>query len=263
MFLLLICPWLYVLSLVAFLIVTCVFFRQLLTYCSLITGDCNNNVSCLNIVLTDCSMLLLVWLIMACVFFRQFLLYCSQFFPCLKSRVIVFDKWWQLRPLVIFITKQRKSEALQIYITPQILLNLHKPCQKTRNICITFVQCWTNVEAVCPTLYKCHTNVSCLLWCLGGTLIYDAGFIIRIKIIVVNSLLALPYKRDNTSSVYRHLRFKGWFLPLWQVTSGICHFDKWQIPPFKSKEKLFRFDKMEVNDFEILLIGVTFYRLNV
>ena len=31
--------------------------------------------------------------------------------------------------------------------------------QQTQNICITFVQCWTNVE----TLYKCYANVLCLL----------------------------------------------------------------------------------------------------
>ena len=35
--------------------------------------------------------------------------------------------------------------------------------QQTQNICITFVQCWTNVEAVGLTLYKCYTNVLCLL----------------------------------------------------------------------------------------------------
>ena len=27
--------------------------------------------------------------------------------------------------------------------------------QKTQDICITFVQCWTNVEDVRPALYKC------------------------------------------------------------------------------------------------------------
>ena len=31
------------------------------------------------------------------------------------------------------------------------------------NICITFVQCWTNVEYVGPTLYKCYTKKLCLL----------------------------------------------------------------------------------------------------
>ena len=35
--------------------------------------------------------------------------------------------------------------------------------QQTQNICITFIQCWTNVEDVGPALYKCYTNVLCLL----------------------------------------------------------------------------------------------------
>ena len=34
---------------------------------------------------------------------------------------------------------------------------------KHKIICITFVQCWTNVEDVGPTLYKCYTNVLCML----------------------------------------------------------------------------------------------------
>ena len=34
---------------------------------------------------------------------------------------------------------------------------------KRKTICITFVQCWTNVKDVGPTLYKCYTNVLCLL----------------------------------------------------------------------------------------------------
>ena len=29
---------------------------------------------------------------------------------------------------------------------------------KQKNICITFVQCWSNVSAVGPTLYKCYTK---------------------------------------------------------------------------------------------------------
>ena len=33
---------------------------------------------------------------------------------------------------------------------------------QTLDICITFVQCWTNVEDVGPTLYKCYANVLCL-----------------------------------------------------------------------------------------------------
>ena len=33
----------------------------------------------------------------------------------------------------------------------------------TKNFCITFVQCWSNVEDVGPTLYKCYTKVLCFL----------------------------------------------------------------------------------------------------
>ena len=35
--------------------------------------------------------------------------------------------------------------------------------QQTQNICITFMQCWSNVEDVEPELYKCYTNVLCVL----------------------------------------------------------------------------------------------------
>ena len=35
--------------------------------------------------------------------------------------------------------------------------------QQTQNICITFKQCWANVEDVGPTLYEFYTNVLCLL----------------------------------------------------------------------------------------------------
>ena len=37
--------------------------------------------------------------------------------------------------------------------------------QLTQNICITFIQCWTNVEDVGPTLYKCYTNVCWVYRC--------------------------------------------------------------------------------------------------
>ena len=36
-------------------------------------------------------------------------------------------------------------------------------------MCVTFVQCWSNVEDVGPTLYKYYTNVLCLL----GMLVYS------------------------------------------------------------------------------------------
>ena len=31
--------------------------------------------------------------------------------------------------------------------------------RKTQKKCITFVECWTNIEDVGPTLYTCYTNV--------------------------------------------------------------------------------------------------------
>ena len=42
--------------------------------------------------------------------------------------------------------------------------------QQTENICITFIQCRTNVEDVGKALYKCYANVLCLL----GMCMYEA-----------------------------------------------------------------------------------------
>ena len=50
------------------------------------------------------------------------------------------------------MTLSSESESIPIITT-----------QWTPNICITFVQCWTNVADVGLTLYKCYTNVLCLL----------------------------------------------------------------------------------------------------
>ena len=44
-------------------------------------------------------------------------------------------------------------------------VNRHQIFQRTQNICITFIQCWANVEDIGPALYKCYTNVLCLLGC--------------------------------------------------------------------------------------------------
>ena len=50
--------------------------------------------------------------------------------------------------------------------TPTIITNPQctsvVPC-KQNIMCITFLQCRTNVEDVGPTLYRCYTNVICLL----------------------------------------------------------------------------------------------------
>ena len=43
------------------------------------------------------------------------------------------------------------------------LITFINTSQQTQNICMTFIQCWANVEDVGPTLYKCYTNVLCLL----------------------------------------------------------------------------------------------------
>ena len=36
-------------------------------------------------------------------------------------------------------------------------------CKQTQNICMTFVQCWINVENISPTLYKCCTNAGIII----------------------------------------------------------------------------------------------------
>ena len=40
---------------------------------------------------------------------------------------------------------------------------------ETQNMCITFIQCWTNFEDFGPTLYEYYTNV---LYVLGGHVFY-------------------------------------------------------------------------------------------
>ena len=45
----------------------------------------------------------------------------------------------------------------------QSAINCRWSNQYTQNICMTFIQCWLNVEDVEPTLYKCYTNVLCWL----------------------------------------------------------------------------------------------------
>ena len=67
------------------------------------------------------------------------------------------------------------SAIAHLYFYPSLLsAESHVACifyqsqysQYPQNICKTFVQFWTSVEAIGPTLYKCYTNVSCLLGCL-------------------------------------------------------------------------------------------------
>ena len=46
--------------------------------------------------------------------------------------------------------------------------------QQTQNICITFVQCCSNVFDIGPTLFKCYINVLCLL--TAGALYQHGAF---------------------------------------------------------------------------------------
>ena len=56
-----------------------------------------------------------------------------------------------------------KSRATPVLRGPRVGLYARYAVlsKQTQNICITFVQCWINVEDVGPTLYKCYTNVFC------------------------------------------------------------------------------------------------------
>ena len=39
------------------------------------------------------------------------------------------------------------------------IMKINSLAQQTQNICMPFIQCWTNVEDVGPTLYKCYANI--------------------------------------------------------------------------------------------------------
>ena len=62
-----------------------------------------------------------------------------------------------------------QRDLLELYCFPLYIVHDswgHNRCivsQQTQNICITFVQCWTNVEDVGLMLFKCYANVLCLL----------------------------------------------------------------------------------------------------
>ena len=66
---------------------------------------------------------------------------------------------------VIWSANKTDYLAVKGLIPPNKVMGLNQPLQSqlAHNICITFIQRWTNVFDVGPTLYKCYTNVSCLL----------------------------------------------------------------------------------------------------
>ena len=60
-------------------------------------------------------------------------------------------------------TSQCPSYTCASKYIPDNLVSDDISIKQTQNICIAFIQCWTNVEDVGPTLYKCFTNILCLL----------------------------------------------------------------------------------------------------
>ena len=60
----------------------------------------------------------------------------------------------QNRTLLQHVSSVRHTQTFHPHFHGRALLD----------ICITFVQCWINVEDVAPTLYKCYTTI---LWSLG------------------------------------------------------------------------------------------------
>ena len=55
------------------------------------------------------------------------------------------------------------SSSTKLVDLSSMAKNVNRLTQQTQNICITFIQCWTNVEDVGPTLHKCYTYALCLL----------------------------------------------------------------------------------------------------
>ena len=58
---------------------------------------------------------------------------------------------------------QRRINIIVSAAVSHILIDLGNTSQQTQNICITFIQCWPNIEDVGPALFKCYTNMLCLL----------------------------------------------------------------------------------------------------
>ena len=82
--------------------------------------------------------------------------------------VIRIIAWWQgwrvdYARCPVTVQPQVLSDLQEANYKGAMLVLCQQPSQQTQNICIMFVQCWTNVEDAGPTLYKCYTNVLCLL----------------------------------------------------------------------------------------------------
>ena len=72
--------------------------------------------------------------------------------------------------------------------------------QQKQNICIPFVQCWTNVEDVGPTLYKWYTNVLRFLVVLRKESQYycdNSTYLCIICNIIHIAFLAVDYRQNS------------------------------------------------------------------
>ena len=94
-------------------------------------------------------------------------------------------------------------------------IHIHIPAvhtKGTQNICITFIQCCTNVEDVGPTLYKSYTNV-CVYW-VGSWQNDKVNLSKQNSTVTVRSILFAPslnlvYDNGNTF-VYKAIFLIGW-----------------------------------------------------
>ena len=79
---------------------------------------------------------------------------------CIRNSI--FD-WMKNTHKQLSITRFKYS-LWEVTIYYREVYNRHLGAtQQTQNICITFVQCWTNVEDIGTTLFKCYTSDLCLL----------------------------------------------------------------------------------------------------
>ena len=70
-----------------------------------------------------------------------------------------------LQDLEMYVNTRVPSLIL-LHLLPSVWTSRWKQTpQLTQNTCMTFLQCWANVEDVGPTLFKCNTNVLCFLRC--------------------------------------------------------------------------------------------------
>ena len=86
--------------------------------------------------------------------------WCFRWLRMFHSRSMLFHEYiqWFFKMQVNTFLHRRWSSIVSMY-----------------NICITFIQCRTNVFAVGPTLYKCYTNVLCFLVPCPSQCSYNVG----------------------------------------------------------------------------------------